>query len=104
MNMKFSSAFALRLNRPAALPRAAAVGDHAQRSRELDAVRGIAAMMVVMFLGMGVSSIACGLVSTGDTTALMLALAALGGFGAFYHAVGIGWVIRTAKVATTATQ
>lgn len=58
---------------------------------------GAPAMMVVMFFGMGLSSIACGLVPTGDTTALMLALAGIGAFGAFYHAVGIGWVIRTAR-------
>src|SRR5215475_9222072 len=54
-------------------------------------------MMVVMFLGLGLSSIACGLVPTGDTTALAIALCGIGTFGAFYHSVGIGWVIRTAK-------
>lgn len=58
---------------------------------------GAPAMMVVMFLGMGLSSIACGLVPSSDTTMLMLTLAGVGSFGAFYHAVGIGWVIRTAK-------
>ena len=58
---------------------------------------GAPQMMVVMFLGLGLSSIACGLVPEGNTTALMLTLAGLGSFGAFYHAVGIGWVIRTAK-------
>ena len=58
---------------------------------------GAPAMMVVMFLGLGLSSIACGLVPTGDTFALALALCGLGVFGAFYHAVGIGWVIRTAR-------
>jgi MFS family permease len=58
---------------------------------------GAPAMMVVMFLGLGLSSIACGLVSTGDTRALTLTLAGIGTFGAFYHAVGIGWVIRTAR-------
>jgi MFS family permease len=54
-------------------------------------------MMVVMFVGLGLSSIACGLVATGDTFALMLALCGLGVFGAIYHSVGIGWIIRTAK-------
>jgi len=58
---------------------------------------GAPQMMVVMFLGLGLSSIACGLVPTGDTVALMLALCGIGAFGAFYHAVGIGWIIRTAK-------
>src|SRR6187399_2986835 len=58
---------------------------------------GAPAMMVVMFLGLGLSSIACGLVPTGDTLALSLALCGIGAFGAFYHSVGIGWVIRTAR-------
>ena len=58
---------------------------------------GAPAMMVVMFLGLGLSSIACGLVPTGDTLGLALALCGLGVFGAFYHSVGIGWVIRTAR-------
>jgi len=46
--MKVLSAFALPSHRLAA-PQRAAAGAHAPRSRELDAVRGIAAMMVVMF-------------------------------------------------------
>ena len=58
---------------------------------------GAPAMMVVMFLGLGLSSIACGLVSTGDTWALAAALCGIGVFGAIYHSAGIGWVIRTAK-------
>jgi MFS family permease len=58
---------------------------------------GAPAMMVVMFLGLGLSSIACGLVPTGDTVMLSLALCGIGAFGAFYHSVGIGWVIRTAR-------
>jgi MFS family permease len=58
---------------------------------------GAPAMMVVMFAGMGLSSIACGLVPAGDTLALSLGLCGIGAFGAIYHAVGIGWVIRTAK-------
>lgn len=58
---------------------------------------GAPAMMVVMFLGLGLSSIACGLVPNGDTLSLSLALCGIGAFGAFYHSVGIGWVIRTAK-------
>ena len=58
---------------------------------------GAPAMMVVMFVGLGLSSIACGLVPTGDTFALSLALCGIGVFGAIYHSVGIGWVIRTAR-------
>jgi MFS family permease len=58
---------------------------------------GAPVMMVVMFAGMGLSSIACGLVPTGDTLALSIALCGIGAFGAIYHSVGIGWVIRTAR-------
>jgi len=58
---------------------------------------GAPLMMVVMFLGLGLSSIACGLVPEGDTLALALALCGLGVFGAIYHSVGIGWIIRTAR-------
>jgi len=58
---------------------------------------GAPAMMVVMFFGLGLSSIACGLVPAGDMLLLSLALCGIGAFGAFYHSVGIGWVIRTAK-------
>ena len=58
---------------------------------------GAPVMMVVMFFGMGLSSIACGLVPTGDTLALSIALCGIGAFGAIYHSVGIGWVIRTAR-------
>ncbi|HET6194958.1 MAG TPA: MFS transporter [Acetobacteraceae bacterium] len=58
---------------------------------------GAPVMMVVMFVGMGLSSIACGLVPTGDTLALSVALCGIGAFGAIYHSVGIGWVIRTAR-------
>lgn len=58
---------------------------------------GAPLMMVVMFVGLGLSSIACGLVPTGDTFSLMLALCGLGVFGAIYHSAGIGWIIRTAR-------
>lgn len=58
---------------------------------------GAPVMMVVMFAGLGLSSIACGLVATGDTLALSIALCGIGAFGAIYHSVGIGWVIRTAR-------
>jgi hypothetical protein len=58
---------------------------------------GAPVIMVVMFAGLGLSSIACGLVAKGDTLALMLALCGLGVFGAIYHSAGIGWIIRTAR-------
>jgi MFS family permease len=43
---------------------------------------GAPLMMVVMFAGLGLSSIACGLVAERDTLSLMLALCGLGIFGA----------------------
>ena len=58
---------------------------------------GAPLMMVVMFAGLGLSSIACGLVAERDTLSLMLALCGLGIFGAIYHSAGIGWIIRTAR-------
>ena len=58
---------------------------------------GAPIMMVAMFFGLGLSSIACGLVPAGDTWALSAALCGIGAFAAIYHSVGIGWVIRTAK-------
>ena len=58
---------------------------------------GAPPMMVVMFAGLGLSSIACGLVAERDTLSLMLALSGLGIFGAIYHSAGIGWIIRTAR-------
>jgi MFS family permease len=58
---------------------------------------GAPPMMVVMFAGLGLSSIACGLVPERDTLSLMLALCGLGIFGAIYHSAGIGWIIRTAR-------
>ena len=58
---------------------------------------GAPVMMVVMFAGMGLSSVACGLVPTGDTLALSIALCGIGSFAAIYHSVGIAWVIRTAR-------
>jgi MFS family permease len=58
---------------------------------------GAPIMMVVMFAGMGLSSIACGFVPTGDTLALSIGLCGIGAFGAIYHSVGIGWIIRTAR-------
>lgn len=58
-------------------------------------VRG---MMVLFFIGMGISSIVCGLVST--QLALLMALSGIGIFGAIYHPVGIPWLIRSASANT----
>jgi len=54
-----------------------------------------AGMMTVFFIGLGISGIVCGLVSS--TTALMLGLAAVGLFSAIYHPVGIAWLVRSAR-------
>mgnify|MGYP001227543534 FL=1 len=58
-------------------------------------VRG---MMVLFFIGMGISSIVCGFVST--QLALLMALSGIGIFGAIYHPVGIPWLIRSASANT----
>lgn len=52
-------------------------------------------MLVVFFVGLGVSSIACGL-STGPAM-LRLALCLLGAFAAIYHPVGLPWIVKHAK-------
>ena len=54
-----------------------------------------AGMMVVYFIGLGLSAIACGLVD--GPTALILGLSAIGLFGAIYHPVGIAWLVRSAR-------
>lgn len=54
-------------------------------------------MIVIMLVGLGLSSIACGLVPAGDTLMLGIGLGGIGLFGSIYHSVGIGWVIRTAS-------
>ncbi len=52
------------------------------------------AMMVVMFIGMGLACFAC---ASAETPAqLLAALAGLGVFAAIYHPVGIPWVVRNA--------
>jgi MFS family permease len=53
------------------------------------------AMMAIYFLGYGACAIAVGLTST--PLAMMLALAALGAFGAIYHPVGIAWMVAGAE-------
>ena len=52
-------------------------------------------MLIVMFLGMGVATFACGFVD--GHAGLMIFLAGLGLFGAIYHPVGIPWVIKTSE-------
>ena len=52
-------------------------------------------MMAVFFIGIGLSSIACGLVRT--PTQLMVCLAAVGLFASIYHPVGIAWLVRNAR-------
>ncbi len=52
-------------------------------------------MLIVMFIGMGIATFACGFVDSG--TGLMIFLAGLGLFGAIYHPVGIPWVIKTSQ-------
>lgn len=52
-------------------------------------------MLVVMFLGMGIATAACGFVN--DPAALTAGLIALGLFGAIYHPVGIPWLIKNTR-------
>jgi MFS family permease len=54
-----------------------------------------AGMMVVFFVGLGASSIVCGLVD--GRLALLAGLAAIGLFSAIYHPVGIAWLVRNAE-------
>jgi MFS family permease len=50
--------------------------------------------MVLVFLGLGVASILCGLAQGPGT--MTAALAVLGAFGALYHPVGNSWVVKHA--------
>ena len=52
-------------------------------------------MMVVMFFGMGLSSIACGLSSS--KLGLFISLSILGLSCSIYHPVGIAWVVNSSK-------
>ena len=56
---------------------------------------GAAQMMVVFFIGIGLTSILAGLSDGPDS--LWPMLAGIGLFAAVYHPVGIPWLIRTAK-------
>lgn len=53
-------------------------------------------IMVVFFIGMGLSAIAAGLTPDRDYVWMTVALAGIGLFGSIYHPVGIPWVMRTA--------
>ncbi len=53
-----------------------------------------AGMMVVMFLGLGLSGIACAFLDT--PAALLLGLSSIGLFSAIYHPVGIAWLVNNA--------
>ena len=52
-------------------------------------------MLVIMFIGLGVSSILCGL--SNNKFSLMINLSALGLFCSIYHPAGISWVVNTSK-------
>jgi MFS transporter, FSR family, fosmidomycin resistance protein len=51
-------------------------------------------MMVVLFLGMGLSSVVCGVADT--PLALWLGLTGIGLFASIYHPVGIAWLVGNA--------
>ena len=53
------------------------------------------AMMVIMFIGMGISSILCGFSST--KLDLFIGLSILGLSCSIYHPVGIAWIINSSK-------
>ncbi len=57
-------------------------------------------MMVVYFLGLGLSGIVCGLLDT--PAAMLLGLASIGLFASIYHPVGIAWLVRNARNRGTA--
>ena len=52
-------------------------------------------MLIIMFLGMGISSFLASIVNEQYT--LMLFLGSLGLFAAIYHPVGIPWMIKTSE-------
>ena len=53
-----------------------------------------AGMMVVMFVGLGLSGIVCAFLDT--PAALLLGLSAIGLFSSIYHPVGIAWLVKSA--------
>ncbi len=52
-------------------------------------------MLAIMFIGLGASSILCGL--SNNKFSLMINLSALGLFCSIYHPAGISWVVNTSK-------
>ena len=52
-------------------------------------------MLAVMFIGLGISSMLCGL--SNNKFSLMINLSALGLFCSIYHPAGISWVVNTSK-------
>jgi len=52
-------------------------------------------MMVVFYLGMGASSIFCGLAS--GPAEMLIGLSGIGLFAAIYHPVGIAWLVRNTR-------
>ncbi len=52
-------------------------------------------MLAIMFIGLGISSILCGL--SNNKLSLMINLSALGLFCSIYHPAGISWVVNTSK-------
>ena len=55
-------------------------------------------LLVIMFIGMGLTTILCGFMTT--TTGMMIALAGLGLAASIYHPVGLPWLIRTSSGST----
>jgi len=58
---------------------------------------GARTMMVIFFIGMGLSSIAAGYTQTPQ--GLVIAMAGIGAFAAIYHPVGIPWLVRNTSSA-----
>jgi len=52
-------------------------------------------MIAIMFIGLGISSLLCGL--SGNKFSLFISLSLLGLFCAIYHPAGISWVVNTSK-------
>ena len=50
-------------------------------------------MIAIMFIGLGISSLLCGL--SGNKVSLFISLSLLGLFCAIYHPAGISWVVNT---------